>query len=228
MKILDFSTSERPRERLIASGPSALSDGELIAVLLRSGTQSSNILDISRQLLAECGGSLTALSRMSVDQLCNTPGIGEGKAAVLLAAFELGRRFFLEDNAALKKAIRNSGMVYNLMSSRLRGLDHEECWAVFLNATYKVLSLELMGSGTEDSVLVDAKDVVKKALEKGARAVILCHNHPGGNPMPSKADIEKTVILHKSCDACDLQLLDHIIISDRCWYSFSEEKVSHE
>ena len=226
MKLQELSPCEWPRERLLSGGPGALSNSELLAVLLRSGTADKNVLELSRDLSATCDGRLVELSRLTLGELCGIPGIGKSKAAVVMAAFELGRRFMAEstDN---NLPITSSEMVYRHLLPRLKGLDHEECYVMCLSATHRINGVHLLGRGTEDSVLFEPKDALKKAFGDGARALIIAHNHPGGNPLPSTADIQKTDSLSKACYACDMELLDHIIISDDRYYSFAEDKVCY-
>ena len=224
MKITEMSLGERPRERLIAEGAGALSNSELLAVILRSGTSKTNVLELSRSIIENCEGRLTELSKYSFKELCQISGIGPGKASVLAASFELGRRF-MSESIDKKLPLTNSEMVYKLMIPKLKGLRHEECYIICLSATHKVNGIHLIGRGTEDSVLFEPRDAIKKAFENGSKALILTHNHPGGNPLPSKADIERTNTLSKACLACDLVLLDHIIVSDDKYYSFADEKV---
>ena len=181
MKIKDLSSSERPRERLLSSGPQALSNGELLAVLLRSGTASSNVLDVSRSLLRSCDGKLVRLSQMDINELQREPGMGPAKAAVLAAAFELGRRFADERAGSPGRIITGSHTVY----------------------------------GT----------IVRLALSRSARSIILVHNHPAGNPEPSQEDIRLTQNLARTASACSLTLLDHVIVSDDSFYSLAEEKL---
>lgn len=225
MKIKDLSESERPRERLLSSGPQALSNGELLAVLLRSGTASSNVLDLSRSLLRSCEGKLVKLSQMDINELCRAPGIGPAKAAVLAAAFELGRRFADERAGSPGRIITGAHTVYEMMIPYLKGVPHEECWVLFLDKRQRVFSRERMSSGSPDGVQMDPGTIVRLALSRSARSIILVHNHPAGNPEPSPADISRTHSLARAASAVDLRLLDHIIISDDSFYSFSDEKL---
>ncbi len=225
MKIKDLSLCERPRERLLSFGPAALSNGELLAILLRTGTKEINVLDISRNLLKECNGSLIALSRLGERELCTFPGIKQDKAATLLAAFEIGRRFFSESKDPEDKPILCAKDAYEILISALKGTQHEEAWVIFMNRAHKAIFVQALGIGSDDSVSINTKQIVKMALEKGAAAIILAHNHPSGNPSPSRADLSVTEALHKVCSACDVDLLDHIILCDHSFYSFADEKI---
>ena len=225
MKIKDLSMSERPRERLLSSGPQALSNGELLAVLLRSGTASSNVLDVSRSLLRSCEGKLVKLSQMDMSELQREPGIGSSKAAVILAAFELGRRFADERAGSPGKLITGAHTVYDMMVPYLKGLSHEECWVLFLDKRQRVYSREKVGAGSPDAVPIDPRSIVRLALSRNARSLILVHNHPAGNPHPSPEDLRLTQDLARAATACEIILLDHVIISDDSYYSCSEEKL---
>ena len=223
MKIKDLSTSERPRERLLSSGPQALSNGELLAVLLRSGTASSNVLDLSRSLLRSCEGKLVKLSQMDINELCRAPGMGPAKAAVLAAAFELGRRFADERAGSPGRIITGSHTVYEMMIPYLKGISHEECWVLFLDKRQRVCSRERISSGSPDGVQMDPGTIVRLAMSRSARGIILVHNHPAGNPEPSQEDIRLTQNLARAATACSITLLDHIIVSDDSFYSFHED-----
>ncbi len=225
MKIKELSICERPRERLLSYGPGALSNGELLSILLRSGTKNMNVLDVARNLLKECGGSLIALSRLTERELCTFPGIKQDKATTLMAAFELGRRFFAEGREAEDRPILSAKDAYEVLISSLKGTEHEEAWVILMNKAHKVIYVQALGIGCTDAVAINARQVVKLALEKGAQALILAHNHPSGNPSPSRADLTVTETLHKTCSACDIDLLDHIILCDHSYYSFADEKI---
>ena len=224
MKMMDMSAGERPRERMLAQGAGVLSDGELLAVILRGGTASESALDLARRLLGECGGSLSGLSAMPVDRMLEIPGIGACKAAGIVAALELGRRFIREETLQPGLPVTGPAAVYEMMLPELKGLDHEECWAIFLDRSNRVLSRERLTSGGTASTVIDVRNIVHRALRKGAEGIILVHNHPGGNPHPSVEDIKNTASLRKAASACQLSLVDHVIFCDSSWFSFSEDK----
>ncbi|MGM9753062.1 MAG: DNA repair protein RadC [Candidatus Cryptobacteroides sp.] len=226
MKMKDLSLSERPRERLFTVGPGALSNGELLAILLQSGTKGCNVLDCARILLGEADDSLVQLSRFNLKQFCSVPGIQSRKAAILMACFELGRRFVLENRQRDSGAITCARDIYNMLLPVVKGLGHEECWVLFLNRQRKVIEMQSFGVGVSDSVLVDPKSVVKTAIEYGASALVLSHNHPGGSPLPSKADMNLTEQLQKACSLCEISLLDHVVLCDNSYYSFADNAIS--
>ncbi len=226
MKLKELSEDERPREKMLAKGASSLSHTELLAVLLRCGTGGENVLDLSRALLASAGGRLSVLSSFPMESLCARKGIGKAKALTLMAALELGRRIFQEYATSGRKTVRDAADVYALMIPQMRGLDHEEAWAVFLNASGYLLGKELLTLGTLDRTLVDPRQITRRALEKKARSVILVHNHPSGDPRPGEQDVRQTEMLRKALATFDILLLDHVIVAEDSYFSFSEQKIA--
>lgn len=224
MKIKDLCESERPREKMMRFGPASLSDGELIAVLLRSGSRTESALDLSQRLLAMSGGHLTELFNMTPSRMSSIPGIGMVKVASVLAAFELGKRFLSEGTSLQKKPIVTARMVYDLMIPALKGLKHEECWILLLNDCSYLISKVRVTSGGGRSTVIDVRQVVRLALDQSASGIILVHNHPSGNPHPSNADVSQTDSLHKASDACGIDLMDHVVICDDTFFSFSDDR----
>lgn len=225
MKILDLHASERPREKLLARGATALSDGELIAILLRTGTAGASVLDLAQSLVRRVDGHLIRFADLTLEDLCAIRGIGPDKAATLVAAFELGKRF-VEDLSHLDDApVTHARTVYRMMLPRLKGLAHEECWALFLNAASQLVSTRRLSSGGTTETVVDNKMILAEALGCHSRSIILVHNHPNLNPLPSPADIECTRRLHEAAKSVDLTLLDHVIISGNGYYSFADDKL---
>jgi len=217
---------ERPREKLIAKGARSLSSGELLAVLLRTGHGGKNALEAAQELLGTAEGRLQLLGAMSVERLCRVGGVGPDKAATVVAAFELGRRWAAERTDLAKVPIRSAALAHAVMSPRLRGLDHEEFWVMFLNRANYVIGQELISIGTMTSTSVDTARILKRLLEKNATGVIMFHNHPSGNPRPGTNDIEATIAVKEALETMDRHLLDHIIVADGCYYSFEEGEVS--
>ena len=224
MKIKDLCESERPREKMMRFGPSSLSDGELIAVLLRSGSRTESALDLSQRLLAMSGGHLTELFNMTPSRMSSIPGVGMVKVASVLAAFELGKRFLSERSCIEKKPIVTARMVYDLMIPVLKGLKHEECWILLLNDSSYLISKIRVTSGGGRSTVMDVRQVVRLALEQSASGMILVHNHPSGNPQPSNADVTQTDSLHKASGACGIDLMDHVVVCDDSFFSFSDDR----
>ena len=223
MKIKDLCADERPREKMLGKGASALSNAELLAILLRTGTEGRNALEVAQILLSAAGGSLTTASRMSVSELCRIDGIGTGKAVTIGAALELGKRLCSEVPDVRKNIIHSPADVYRELSSVMRGLQHEECWILYLSRNNRVISREQLSVGGQSETIVEVKSVVRRALDLRASSLILVHNHPSGDPHPGNADIKLTLNLRKALDTFDISLLDHVIVSDGRYYSFADE-----
>ena len=218
-------TDEMPREKLLTKGAEALSNTELLAILLRTGRDGKNVIDVAREMLIGGGGTLAGLSEMSVERLCDIDGIGPGKAVSIAAAFEIGRRTASDYTSAGQLQIASPKDILRMLQPHVRHLDHEECWVIFLNRANRLIAKERMSIGGQDSTIIDNKAIIRKAIEKKASAIILVHNHPSGNAMPSAADIRQTEMLGKALKTCDLALLDHIIISKDSSYSFADEEM---
>ena len=184
MTIKELRADERPREKMLARGAGSLSDGELLAVLLRSGNRECSALDLARQLLDLADGRLSALFNLPPDRMLALGGIGPGKAASVLAAFELGRRFLQEASSVVKSPVLTARRVHELMLPRLKGLQHEECWVLFLNDHQYLVGKVRVTSGGGNSTTIDIRQIIRMALDKAASALILVHNHPSGNPTP--------------------------------------------
>ena len=223
MKIKEMGEAERPREKMLSRGPGALSDTELLAILLRGGTPKESALGIARTLLGLTDGRLSALFNMGAEKMMQVPGVGECKAATLLAAMELGRRYLQEESTVVKKPVVTSRMVYDLMIPLMKGLDHEECWIVLLNDRNYMTAKLKVTSGGGRSTTIDVRQILRMALDRGAAGVLLVHNHPTGNPAPSKADIKQTDQIRKGLDAVGITLVDHVIIADDSYFSFCDD-----
>lgn len=224
MKLKELNIEERPRERLIAKGSSALGNAELLAILLRTGSGNKNVLEMSHELLA-AAGSLTELSAMSIDKMQAIGGIGKNKAATVTAAFELGRRFAAEGSRSPCRAITNASQIFSIMFPVLKGIDHEECWILYLNRANHILYKEKVSIGGLSSTTIDTNSILRKAIEKKADGIILVHNHPSGNPQPGKADVVETERLKKAAETFSISMLDHVIISDSGYYSFVDQMI---
>ena len=225
MKFKELNKQERPREKMMARGANALTDVELLAILLRTGTSTRNVVDVARELLRAADDRLGSVAAMSLDRLRQVEGIGPSKAVAVAAAFELGRRLALEVGMENVPRMDSPAKVYRVMLPLLRDLDHEECWVLFLNKSNGLISKERMTSGGQDFTVMDKRVVVRRAIEKKAASIILVHNHPSGNAMPSVEDINQTRDLGRALSACGLQLLDHVIVAGASYYSFSDEQV---
>lgn len=219
---------DRPREKLLSKGAGALSNAELLAILLRIGTGRKNVVDVAREMLAAADGRLAELASRSAEKLCSVGGIGPGKAAAVVAAFELGRRLGEESGNCKGMKIDSPRRVCRIMLPYMRDLDHEECWALFLNRANYLIGKEMMSSGGQDMTVVDKRMILRRALERKAASLILVHNHPSGSALPSSEDISQTRDLSKALKSCDLCLIDHVIIAGTSYYSFSDEVLSNE
>lgn len=224
MMIKELCEGERPREKMLARGAFSLGSGELLAVLLRTGRRGESALETAQKLLSDCGGSLTRLFSKNLRELGKIPGIGPGKACAILAAAELGRRFMAESSCVEKRPLVSSRMMYLAVLPQLKGADHEEFWALYLNKSMYLIEMKRVTQGSGTGVTFDLKGVLRGALDCRAEAVAVVHNHPSGNPSPSPADIRATGELRRACNGLDLTLTDHLIVSDDSFYSFAEER----
>ena len=225
MKIKDMVEGERPREKMEAGGPESLSNGELLAVIIRSGSAGENVTDLSRRLLALAGNTLTGLFAMSPERMAELKGLGRCKAASVKAALELGRRFSMEGTNLRKEPVNTADIAYKMMRPYFKGLKHEECWVMYLNNSNYVLDKRKITTGAGNQTTIDIRKVVRDALDKGASSIILFHNHPSGNPHPSEADMNYTGRLHDALSPFDISLLDHIVVCDDCYFSFSDDRM---
>ena len=223
MKISEMCEAERPREKMLSRGAASLSTGELLAVLLRSGTAGRSALELAQTLLKAADGSIVTLSEMSRREICSIPGIKAGKATSVIAALELGRRFLEEKSTVVKKPVVHSRMIFEMMLPRLKGIRHEECWVLLLNNANYVLAREKTAVGGGNSTTIDIPRILRLALDNNASGLILVHNHPSGSPRPSNADILYTENLKKAATPFGISLLDHVVVCDDCFYSFADD-----
>lgn len=223
MKIKDLCPDDRPREKLLRMGARALSNAELLAIMIGSGTGDKNVTEVAREMLAASDGRLVLLSAMPLERLTAQKGIGPVKAVIISAALELGRRAFEESSVIKDSPITSPEIVYQLMLPTLRNLDHEECWVLFLNGKSRLIGREMAGSGSLEKTVIDTNRILRRAIEKQSRHLILVHNHPGNSPQPSEADIRQTDILRRALNAIEITLTDHVIISEGQYFSFAEE-----
>jgi DNA repair protein RadC len=220
--IKDWALEDRPREKLLAKGITSLSNAELLAILIRSGGRSESAVELARKILITAGNNLRELGRFSVNDLVKHKGMGPAKAVAIIAALELGRRRGKSD---LQDKIRIAGSqdVYALFQPVLGDLAHEEFWILLLNRANRVIDNVRISQGGISGTVIDVRIILKHALDRLASAMILCHNHPSGNLKPSEADMKITSKISDSCRTMDLQLLDHLIIADNSYFSFSDE-----
>ena len=225
MKMKDYVIGEKPREKMRLRGAKSLSNAELLAILLGSGTGGKNVLEVSQELMVSAGGRLTLLGAMPLEQLMQQKGVGEVRAIGIAAALELGRRCFEEMSMVDKRAVTSPELVYRVMIPVMKHLDHEESWALYLNRNNYLIGKEMITVGRMETTLIDTRRIVRKAIEKQCSQVVLVHNHPSGQALPSQADIRQTDILRKALAAVEIGLMDHIIVCEDSFFSFSEEKL---
>lgn len=222
--IRSWSEDDKPREKLMLKGKSALSDAELIAILIGSGSRDESAVELSKKILKSVDNNLNALGKLSVSQLMNFKGIGEAKAISIIAALELGRRRRAEEALELTK-ITSSKMIFEVMQPIIGELAHEEFWIVYLNNSNKIISKSQLSKGGITGTLVDVRLVFKMALEMGATGLILCHNHPSGTLTPSDADKQITRKLKLAGDSLEIKVLDHLIVTENNYFSFVDEGI---
>lgn len=225
MRIKDLCVDERPREKMLSKGAGAMSNAELLAILIGSGTRKENVLEVANRLLSSADGDLSRIAGMDKTEVMAMDGIGKGRYASIAAAFELGRRCCLEDPGLEKVPLCDPAMVYKLMLPRMKGLDHEEFWVIFLTRANYVIHKEMISMGGLSATVVDPRLVVKKALDKKACGIIMVHNHPSGNPMPGMEDLAQTADMKKAASTFDISMTDHVIICDDSYYSFADDRV---
>jgi len=217
-----WAVEERPREKVMANGIQHLSDTELLAILLGSGTRNMTAVELARLILKNVNNNLHELGRQTVGDLLKIKGVGPAKAISVLAATELGRR-----RAGLhhteKIPVKSSKTVFNLFHPLLGDLEHEEFWLLMLNRANRVLGKFKVSQGGLSGTVIDTRIILKKALDNLASSIIVCHNHPSGNNQPSDADVKITEKLKKASEMLEIKLLDHVIIADKSYFSFADE-----
>lgn len=224
LTIKKWAEEDRPREKLILKGTAALSDAELIAILIGSGTTRLSAVEVSQNILADCKNDLHDLAKRSLSDLKKFDGIGEAKAISIIAALELGRRR-KESNHRHKTKITGSEDVYIEMKPHMLDLKHEEFWVLFLDRANQVCKKEKISAGGVSGTVVDNKLIFKKALEELACTIVLVHNHPSGNINPSQQDIQLTQKLKEAGRTLDIPVLDHVIFTDQNYFSFADARL---
>ena len=220
--IKNWSEDDQPREKLLQKGRSALSDAELIAILIGSGNRNESAVDLSKRILAFANNNLNELGKLSIKQLTEFKGIGEAKAITIVAAMELGRRRRIEE-ALEKNQISSSANAFELLQPIIGELPHEEFWIIYLNNSNKVIQTIQLSKGGITGTLVDIRLALKVALEVVATSIILAHNHPSGTLNPSEADKQLTQKLKTASESLDIKILDHLIITEKAYFSFADQ-----
>jgi DNA repair protein RadC len=219
--IKNWAEDDKPREKLMLKGKSVLTDAELMAILIGSGSRNETAVELSKRILSSVNHNLNALGKLSIKQLMEFKGIGEAKAITIIAALELGKRRREEESLELVK-ITSSKTSFEIMQPIIGDLPHEEFWIIYLNNSNKVIYKNQLSKGGITGTVVDVRIVFKAALEHNATAIILAHNHPSGVLQPSDADIQVTKKLKQAGENLDIRILDHIIVTEKGYYSFAD------
>jgi DNA repair protein RadC len=222
--IKNWSEDDQPREKLLNKGKEVLSDAELVAILIGSGNRSESAVDLCKRILSTTNNNLSELGKLTTTQLMSFNGIGEAKAVSIVAALELGRRR-RGSEALERKKITSSRSVFEFMQPIIGELPHEEFWIIYVNNSNKVIQKNQLSKGGITGTLVDVRLALKIALEVGAVGLVLAHNHPSGTLTPSKADRELTRKLKIASESLDIKILDHLIITEKSYFSFADENL---
>lgn len=222
MSIKSWAEADRPREKLLLKGKRNLTDAELLGIIIGSGNRNQSAVALCQEILAKCNNNLHELGDLSVKDLMKYNGVGEAKAISIVAALELGLRR-QSSKIHEKPMIRSAKDVYDYMYPQLAGLKHEEFWALYLNRANKVMYKNQLSSGGVSGTVVDSRLLFKTALEQLASSVIVLHNHPSGNLKPSQQDLQLTQKLVAAGKTMDIPILDHLIFTDKAYYSFADE-----
>lgn len=220
--IKNWPEDERPREKLLKYGPSVLTDSEILAIIIGSGTKDKSAVDLAKEILENNNYSFDNLAKLKVEDFKLYKGLGTTKAITIIAALEIGRRRKKSNNDEI---YNSPDKIYNLISPDLADLNCEETWVIFLNNSLKLIRKEKISQGGLNSSLVDIRVILKRALLLEATGIILCHNHPSGNIQPSSEDISITKKLQEAANLLSIKLLDHIIVTQNDFYSFSENGI---
>lgn len=222
--IKNWATDDRPREKLLLKGRSALSDAELLAIIIGSGTQNLSAVDLAKEMLHPFNGDLLRFSRTTTGELMKIKGIGQAKAVSIVACLELGRR---RGNSIKQNRLKitSSTQVFNYIYPFLSDLQHEEFFAIYLNNSNEVIQHKQISIGSMTGTLADGKIIFRNALDLHATGIILSHNHPSGNKKPSQKDIQLTKQLIEFGKCVDLSILDHLIFTDNGYFSFADEGI---
>lgn len=223
LRLRDWASEDQPREKMIMKGVDALSNAELLSLVLGSGSKEENAVELSKRILSLAGNNLNELGKLDLKTLQKEfKGIGRAKAVSIVAALEIGKRRRTSE-VVRRIQIRNSRDIYEMFHEKMADLNHEECWALLMNNQHRIIEMVRISVGGVSETTVDPKIVLKKALERLASSIVLCHNHPSGNPYPSSCDDKITQKLKLACQNLDMQFTDHLIFSENSYYSYADE-----
>ncbi len=222
LNINQWAEEDRPREKLMRLGAEGLTNAELLAILIGSGSTTESAVDLMKRLLNECGNNLNTLGKKSISDLMEYKGIGEAKAITILAACELGKRR-QHEKAQERERMDNSMAIYNYMLPKMQDLDIEEAWVLLMNQNYKLIKAERLSRGGITETAVDVRMIIKQAVLCNATIVAIAHNHPSGSTRPSKDDDRLTERVKKACDVMRLFFADHVIVTDGNYYSYRDQ-----
>ena len=222
LTIAHWSEDDQPREKLRDKGPQSLSNAELLAILIGSGSQKESAVDLMKRLLADCNNNLNTLGKMTIRELCQYNGIGEAKAITILAACELGKRRQAETPEE-RPDLGTATRIYNHMHAVMQDLDVEEFWVLLMNQHYRLIKKVRISRGGITETPVDIRIIIKEAVLANCTILAVCHNHPSGNLSPSHADKDLTRRIKRACELMDIFFLDHVIVTDGQYFSFKEQ-----
>ena len=224
LNINQWAEEDRSREKMASLGTEALSNAELLAILIGSGSTKESAVDLMKHILADCNNNLNTLGKMTIRELCQYNGIGEAKAITILAACELGKRRQAETPEE-RPDLGTATRIYNHMHPVMQDLDVEEFWALLLNQHYRLIKKVRISHGGITETAVDIRIIMKEAVLANCTILAVCHNHPSGNLAPSKADEILTRSLNRACEVMNIHFLDHVIVTDGKYYSFREQGI---
>ena len=222
LNINQWAEEDRPREKMMVLGPQALSDAELLAILIGSGSTKESAVDLMKRVLSDCRNNLNTLGKMTIHQLCDYNGISEAKAITIMAACELGKRR-QQEKAEERPDIGTATLIYNHMHPTLQDKDVEEFWILLMNQNHRLIKKMCIAHGGISEVSVDVRISIREAVLANATILAVCHNHPSGSLAPSRMDNDLTYSIQNACKLMRIRFLDHIIITDGAYYSYHEE-----
>ena len=221
LKISECAEEDRPREKMMSLGAEALSNAELLAILIGSGSTKESAVELMKRILADCKNNLNTLGKMTIQDLCRYNGIGEAKAITILAACELGKRRQMESPEE-RPDLGTATRIYNHMHPVMQDLDVEEFWVLLMNQHYRLIKKVKISHGGITETAVDIRIIIKEAVLANATILAVCHNHPSGGITPSKQDDNLTNQIHQACQLMRIHFMDHVIVTDGLYYSYHE------